>query len=318
MHTPLNQRQKAFLLVATLLDFPSTDRLLDYLSEEDRIPLKPAFDEWQAHPKSKKKQVIRDELKQLGHQQQRSLLTDLHPDWILETLHGEDPRMVATILRYLPDSHVHYILEHMTPARLQLLPPLFQTFALDSRIVRLLRQRFEQNFYSATLLDQVAGEPFMALSLLKAADLRFLMREVGYGEMAMAFAKLDQEAIQLILRRLNPRDAGELKNHLAIRKEADGTRLEKAQNHLLHIDFQGSSQGDFLLQLGFLIYSKAVLPQHLEAVRLLQYKFSTTEARLMKKYLDKNLPYNSPATVAPYQKEIMARLKNLKTGKLDA
>ncbi|MBI4411752.1 MAG: hypothetical protein HY541_04645, partial [Deltaproteobacteria bacterium] len=113
--------------------------------------------------------------------------------------------------------------------------------------------------------------------------------------------------IDLILKRLVPRDAALLKLRMEKKESVSDDRIKKAQAHLLGLDLEKGKTTDpasLFLESGFFVCSKALLPVHLEACRVIQQKMARPLGLLLRRYVDKNLPLNSEKTVLLYQKEI--------------
>ncbi|MDO8518576.1 MAG: hypothetical protein Q7T11_00245, partial [Deltaproteobacteria bacterium] len=107
------------------------------------------------------------------------------------------------------------------------------------------------------------------------------------------------------------RDAALLKKRISQRNiDAEEERVKQAQTHILSLDLEKHSS-DLILELGFFILSKAVLPSSFGAIKDLSQKFPLREGTLLVKYAEKNLPLNSEKTVLRYEKEIGEALSAL-------
>lgn len=309
----LNDRQRAFLMIAWLTDGSSAEASFSFLPETEKPLLSAALGRLASKTKTEKKQVIKDELKRLAVQSQLSFLSEVHPDWLLEALRKENPRMIATILRYLPGHHVSFLLDELPEEILKELPPISETFDLNLELVQILRKRFEQNFVSLPLTQApVRRLAFDTLPLLPANDLLKLFLDVGFREISLAFTTLKTKTIEVILRRLPLREASLLRLKIEQRGSVPEDRLKKAQAHLLSLDLEKGAPDTMILEAGFFVYSKALLPVHLQGVSMIQQKFSRRVGLLLKNYVDKNLPLNSDKTVVPYQDEVVEIAKKLK------
>lgn len=314
----LNDRERAFLMVSLLADPSHAEELIKYLPPHQHQPLTRALGELKPKTKEARRQLIIDELKSLVMESRRSPLADIHTDWIVEALAKEAPRTIATILRHLPGDRVRSVLEALPDKLLGEMPPLMETFSLDSELVQILRRRFEQNFVFHLSEAEVFKEgSFNAVSLLSAIKLELLFRDLGFRELAMAFTTMNEKTIDLVLSRLPARDSALLKTQLGKKEPVGDERLKQAQSHLLSLDLEKGAIENMIMELGFFVYSKAVLPVHLEGARVIQQKFSIKLGKLLKRYIERNLPLNSENTVRRYQDEVLevaGRLGDEETG----
>ncbi len=304
----LNDRQRAFLMISVLRDRSGAANLISFLSPQEQGILGRALETVLSKTKAEKQEIILDELKKLSVRARRSFLSEINPEWILNLLENESPRMLATILRYLPGEQVHTILENLPAATLQAMPAYSETFSLDPDLVQILKRRFEQNFVSPLYAGRSNKRfTFDILHLLPTVRLKMLFVELGLCELAMAFSTLNEKTVTLLFQRLTSRDATLIKMRMDEKKEGiSEERLKKAQSHLMSLDVKKESSETLILEAGFFVFSKAVLPENLNAVLFMVQKFSMKTGNLLQHYVDKNLPANSEKTVARYRQEIMA------------
>lgn len=300
----LTDRQRAFLMTSLLHDRQNSGELLNFLSPQEKSKIGPAMEEMLAMSKEQKRTIILHSVKQLSSQSYGSPLRDIHSDWILQALTHESPRIIATILRHLPTDHVRYVLERLPAKILQKMPPLSETFSLNPELIQILRRRFEKNFLVKPM-PLTHRLTFSNLCLLTSDQLHLLFRKMGMMEVIMAFSQLDQKTMDTLFKRLPQRDATLLKLGLGKKQVFPEQRQKQAQAHLMSIDVTKGAPEYFILEVGFFLYSKALLPVYLEEARLIQQKFSLEVGRLLKKYIEKNLPLNSEKTVDKYQKEFL-------------
>lgn len=305
----LSHKQRAFLLVSLIADPTETLSLVSHFSPQESLSLGSAAKAFLERTKDVKREILVGELRRLATESRRSPLAEIHPDWLLEELKKESPRIIATVLRHLSGDSVRYILDRLPAQVLSQMPPLSQVFGIDQDLVSVLKKKFESQFYCPPPIRAIPGGlPFESLHLLPGAKLRVLFAEVGFREMAMAFGSLNQKTIDVILKRLSSRHAEILKGKIAEGVGREGERLKQAQAHLLDLDLASASSEFLILEAGLYVYSKAALSEHLEGSRLIQQKCPLVLGRLLKKYIERNLPLNSAATVAPYQAEILKAL----------
>ena len=323
----LNDRQRAFVMIALLADRNQVKDFIPFLPPHEQGAISEVFDRLLEKTTAEKKQVIIDELRRLSVETQMNFLPEIHPDWIVEALIPETPRTIATVLRHLPGQHIQYLLDHLPESMVRQLPAFSETFALNPELVSVLRGHFEARFVPMPSSRRVPTHLFFEnLHLLSAEKLVALFHETGLREIALAFGTLNPKTIDLILKRLSRRDAALLKLRMEKKEVVSDDRLKKAQRHLLELDLAKGRDsaprvidpraGDLnpeslFLESGFFVYSKALLPVHLEACRVIQQKMARVLGLLLKRTIDKNLPLNSEKTVLSYQKEITQIAQNL-------
>lgn len=314
----LNDRQRAFLMISVLRDRSGAADLISFLSPQEQAIIGRALEMVLSKTKAEKQEIILDELKKLAVRARRSFLSEMNPEWILNLLKNESPRMLATILRYLPGEQVHTILENLPASTLQAMPAYSETFSLDPDLVQILKRRFEQNFVSPLYAGLSPKRfTFDILHLLPAVRLKMLFVELGLCELAMAFSTLNEKTVNLLFGRLSNRDATLIKMRMDEKKEGvSEERMKKAQSHLMSLDVkkedpesgkpESGKPETLILEMGFFVFSKAVLPENLNAVSFMVQKFSMKTGNLLQHYVDKSLPTNSEKTVVRYRQEIMA------------
>lgn len=306
----LNNRQRAFFLVALMSEPSALLELTPYLEPSEAQALERAYQEWQGSGSQAQRGAVLAEIKRLACEERQSSLREVHVDWIIEALRDESPRMVACILRYLPSEQVQVVLDNLPEDTLKDLPLMAQTFAVDPELIHVIKDRFESAFKRPP--STAVGASFIDfIALLTTTKLHLLFRELGVREVAMAFTTLNDQTIQLILRRLPQREAVLLRERLKKPIQVEEGRLKMAQNHVLSMDLQGSGRQNMIYQLAFQIYSKALLPAQAEGADYIQQKFSHAVGGLLKRAMEKNLSLNSAKTVAPYRREIEALLEEL-------
>ena len=311
--TQLGDRKKSFLLISALAGVDCST-LLPFLPASDHAPLEKASLELASIKKDLKREAVISELKRLSGKANRSILPDIHPDWILEALIRESPRMMGLILRYLPGDQAHAVLEKLPENVLKELPPLTETFSVSPDLVSLLKRRFEKQFLVFEPHNWPAFGSFDSLALAPAARLEPLFRELGFREMAMAFTGLNIKIVELILKRLPPRDAALLKLKIERLSDTSKERSKKAQSHLLSLDLEKGSPDLLVLEMGLFVLSRGLTQEKVNFMRLICQKFPMKVGKSLRRYAEKNLPHNSAASAQAVQREIMEVYSALKSG----
>ncbi|HBF13954.1 MAG TPA: hypothetical protein DDW49_11310 [Deltaproteobacteria bacterium] len=306
----LDPSSRAFVMML-LLDAPDlASSLVSFLPPEDQPVVLDAVKTWQSSDKKLKKQFIHDELSRQQMQSHWGVLSQVHPDWIVDALSQESPRMIATVLRYLPAETVRVVLDKLSAETLKNMPTLAQTFSLDVHLINALKEILENRFAQLKQNNDM-GLSFATIPMFSAKKLGSIFRELGFRELAMALKGFDEESKSLILKRLSPRDGALLKLHFEQITDVPEERLKQAQNHVLSLDLKKGALPLLVLEAGFFVYSKALLQEHIPSMQVLQLKFSMEESRLLKKYVEMNVPVNISSVAGKYQKEVMQIVQKL-------
>lgn len=308
----LSVGHRALAVVLLLMEREDPAGLLKYCPPGLRTPLAESIREIGGLQGPIQQKLLRDEMRRLLLEARRTPLTDIHADWILKALEGESPQMIAAILRHMPGEQVRWVLDHLPPAVLGAMPQLTQTFSVDPRLVQILRRKFEERFPRWTpSAGRKKESSFDLLFVLPPESLEILFRKLGFRELALAFATLGEKWVQLIFRRLSPRDADLLKNHIENRQAVSEERLARAQSHVLALDMKGSDPEQLILETGFFVFSKALLASHLDRALVLVRKFPVAAGLRLEGYIRQNIEINNDKTVMRYQKEINAMIESI-------
>lgn len=243
------------------------------------------------------------ELKKFGRSFHRSYLPQVHNDWIVEKLQKESPHMVSAILRNLPADRVRQILNRLPSELLTKLPKLSESYAMSSGLSEALKRRFEGYFEMTKVYDSSRPFEFQSLCYLKPILLKKVFQELGYREIALGLKLLPEKTKTLVLGRLLPKDRVEVEKYLKQNKSMSEARHKRAQVHIISQEIEDVTT--FILEIGFLVFAKAVLQQDQADIDVIFHKFSRKEARLLKKHLDLYLKQNSEASVLSYREEIL-------------
>lgn len=311
-----NDRLSALLTMVMTADRDHAREYLLYLDADDQKVLRITLEELEKREQGHQKQYLLDEIKRLSNEAKRSILSEVHPDWLTRALLKERPRMMAVILRFLPSEHVSKILDQLPEEVLKKLPSLSQTFSIDPECARYLKLAFENYFVHGDRENRPRMLTFETIPYLNAMKLEMLFYELGYRELAMAFATLKKDAIDLILSRLEKKHALQLNRYIQDRGSVSRERLKKAQNNLLSLNLKKINPDRFILDMGVFVFTKSILNEHKEGIRMIQQKFPISFAKLLKFYLERNIPLNQEKTASPYQEEILAVARGIHEGEL--
>lgn len=306
-------RQKAFLLTAMKCNSPErVEVLLKELPQNVQATLMPTFEKIRKYDSQSLRSVILSELKKMSRPKSRSYLSEVHNDWIVDLLSAESPEMVSTILRYLPAERVQAVLDSLPQELLIRMPKMSETYRIPQSLVDLLRSKFENLFVHRR--TQVVDEDFQFehLCLLPARRLHQLFFELGYREIAIALKSLPEATRTIVISRLAIQDQKKVREYLGSdAMKASEQRIKKAQAHLVSQDIDAKEPALFIKDLGFLIYSKAILSSDFDDLAVIRHKISKVESKELSVQLDKYLPENTEASVVEYRDDILTLVKRM-------
>ncbi len=307
----LAPQQHAFLLIALTQQPENVARLLSYLKPEDSHKILPVYETLKAHAPQSVKNVAINELKKLGQYRSLSYLADVHSDWVVETLLGETPAMIGTILRYLPAERVRAILDSLPQSVLDQLPRMGDTYQVSPQLVELLRDRFERQFWLHKKFDPKQAFAFEHFYLLHATQIHEVFLEMGYREIALGLASLPESAQKLVMDRLSRTDRLRVEFYLQQGKDIAPQRVKRAQSHLLVYQSQQGAPRHFVCELGYLIFSKSLLLKDRSELEIIKRKMSQADAATLQRLVDRQIDSNSEASVVGYREDLLTAVKRV-------
>lgn len=258
------------------------------------------------------KNQIKEELSLAG--EELSVLSDIHPAWIVKALEAETPKIIGIILRWLPSRHVRYILENL-PKRIKIcLPRLVESFAVPTDILRLIKRGFESKFMIPVRPTEIDPSVFENVVYLGPDGLERLFRDLGVHELAMAFQPVDPDGLKILLNRMAIETARALQQRIKDIAEIGAGLQRDAGYTILEVAMDQEDIDKLLLEIGLAAFSKAMRNQ--EMFPLLQQKMEPQASYLFKRYIDQYAGVGKLASER--QKIIVERLATLmKAGQVE-
>lgn len=201
----------------------------------------------------------------------RAALQDVHPEWLLQVLAQESPRVIAILLRYIPSQQVRYVMDRL-PARLKdRMPHYVDAFSVPTPIVQTIRRRFESHFLGAAHA-QDHDVAFSRVTGLGYDDLPKFFRDLGLHEIALAFTDADDRSIQILMKRLPEADARRLEERMHHLTEVAPRLARDAKFTILEIDAEKIPAEHFLFEIGLRAFAKACGQGEGNVIRALSLK----------------------------------------------
>ena len=211
-------------------------------------------------------------------------IKDIHPSWILESIHDESPRVIGLICRYLPGSHVRYLLENMPVALKDRLPALSESFAIPEALVGQVHDLFERRFFS---LERPGPEETFSVRhvpWMNSRDIMLLVHELGYEEIRQAFANVVGKALQVFLTRFPIHEANEVRLRMARGRPVIAAERKHAQEHLVRIDLNVERAIDLPFEIGMSVIAQAVDPEQADWIEAVILRLNQRDGYRLKRY----------------------------------
>lgn len=258
------------------------------------------------------KRQIKEELSLAG--EELSVLSDIHPAWIVKALEAETPKIIGIILRWLPSRHVRYILENL-PKRIKIcLPKLVESFAVPTDILRLIKKGFESKFKIPARPLNIDTSKFENIVYLNPAELEGLFRDLGVHELAMAFQTVEPDGLKILLNRMAVETARALQQRIKDVADISALLQRDAGYTILEVALDQEDVNRLLLEIGLAAFSKAMKNQEMFSV--LRQKMEPQVSDLFKRYIDQYAGVGK--LISERQKITMERLNLLiKSGQVE-
>lgn len=207
----------------------------------------------------------------------------IHPAWIVKELENESPKVIGIVLRWLPSSHVRFILDNL-PKRVKMaLPKLVESFSVPAPILRMIRSSFEKKF-GAISNGTSEVNSFGDVVNLKLGDLEMLFKDLGIHELALAFNNVEFSAMKVLLNRMSITTARALQQRIKDVAEADESILKDARYTILEVALDQEDIDKLLIDVGLAAFSKAIDdPEMYSALKL---KLDPVASYVLKRYVD--------------------------------
>jgi len=299
----LSERNQTFVLLCALREGDRAAALLEHVTDAPMEKLRSALAGLQKVPKAQLQEELWDPIVASTKAGGEQLFQFAEAGWILENFKTEAPRILAWILDRVPKAKSGRVLSELPKEtrkalkniKLKTLPPGVENF---------LRKRCQERFPKIPL-EQVRGKGiFDRLSEMKADLFLKLIRELGIGEMSIAFSKIDRAATRAILHRLNLQDAKELRQRIKESGDFPLAMQREAQLNILGLDMDTISADELPYEIGFAVFSKAFSKEDVSVTPLFIYKLPQRQGYILKRYLDQNATANSNDAAAKMQERV--------------
>ncbi len=206
--------------------------LWQFLPDDDAAAISEKAQKLEEIPRDKRVPLMIRELKGLMSFRAVKGLDGVEPSWLAAGFKGESPRVIATVLAYMPSSLTRQIVQRLPENVQRSLPSREELREVPMEVIKLVRARFDQKFIVMPMERELKDMGFDDVVLLTAKELITLVRSVGADEIAVAFLAVGKRALAEFLSKLSPQDGEELLAAVRRADVKDSMELKSAQAFL--------------------------------------------------------------------------------------
>lgn len=265
-------------------------------------------------PDEERREVLHEQMAGIQTAEASVMLSDIHPNWLVDILAHESPRVVGLLLRYLPSRHSRFVMEQLPASLRRRLPHVVDAFAVSDVVMRIVRQRFESHFLPVRPASQVEVLDFANISALRLQDLEVLIHDLGIEELALALAHMSTPALRLILNRLPFAEAQSLSERIRGLAAIDPHLEREARYGILETSFERGAPASMMQEIGIQFLAKAMQSQHISMVPMLKQKLPPKLAYLLQRDADIHVLGNHGGMATKRQHRILCRVAQLARG----
>ncbi len=300
---PLTSKQYMLLITTMTMGGSESAALFQYLPEEEQKLLTEKAELLTKIPSAKRVPFMvmemKEELKTLGQHG----MEYVDPSWIVYSLKGELPRVLANLLFELPPPLVRKLVERIPGKVREHLPAKDEIETVSPELRSAVRYLFENKFHEMprTMRRQFV---FANIILLDRKDLATLIRILGLEELAQAFISVGKQALAELCRSLPREKAEELIEVVRRVDKVDLMDLKTAQRFLARVLQNFKDEEDLFRRAGIFRLSKAALLEDRPFHLAMSQRLPIEQGKIYLDYVDK------AAEIAEWQEAVLKRLQN--------
>ncbi|MCP5463558.1 MAG: hypothetical protein H7A33_00875 [Deltaproteobacteria bacterium] len=304
----LSLRDKAFFLLV-LKDHPQNAvQYFSYLNTQLKSQLQKLYDQIASLSHENIKAVAHSELMRLVKRQSQTYLNDVHDDWLVEILLKESPAMVAIVLRYLPVDRAKRILDRLPPEVSSKMPKMKKTFSVSPILLLMLQQRFENLFAVDRVYRKGETLEMNHLPLLGQRKVQQVFLNLGYRELSLGLRTLPEGTRSIMLKRFPAEVRSAVADYLKKGDRVSPERIKLAQQNVSDAQDKQSSGKEFVMGLGFVVFSKSILAKEESDLGIIEKMFPLVLAKQLRKLAQEQMGSNTEASALAYREEVIAAM----------
>ncbi len=307
----LDNRTHAAALTAFIYDGEGARELTGFLGDADRGAYERCVDDLAGHADDDGSSLARRTLRALISSEKFSGIAEIHPAWILEALKDESPRIIGIILRYLPSRHVRYVLKHLPPDVRNRMPKLVEAFAVPGDVLDVIRNTFESRFLPIHISKSHERFGFEHLHFLKGEELEQLFVELGLCEMALALDGMSEKMLNVLLNRLELKDAKRLHSRMQDLKGMSADIKRQARYAILETEDENVGSDQLLVDIGLGSLARAMAHENSDLFPVMRQKLSPHVAYTLKRMIDECSSACSPQVVEERKRLVLQCIARL-------
>ena len=304
----LTKRQQMLAYTMLMVEGERFEPLLQFLPQEEGGALKEFAHSIWSQKKEGGAKIVLQKIKEVFVQKKISILSEIHPGWIVEKLRDESPRILGVLCRYLPGDTVKYLIKNLPAEQAKQLPKMSKAFGLSSELILWIKNILEKKFAHPHLPEPDRSFSFSHIGWINGDDLRTLFRELGLEEIRKGFSKVDFQSLKVFFSRFSSEDTRELKGRIIDSPSCSPEEKKRAQKHLVSMELQALDAETLFYEIGFSYFSQAILPGESCWAEAICQKLSPHEGYVLKRFIQENNGKASEAQANRAREDILKRV----------
>lgn len=244
-------------------------------------------------------------IKKLAALSRHSLVSEIHPGWILEKLGGESPRLLNVLRHFLSAEQIQYLRAHLP----QQARRLFQEEGVvDPQVLEVVRPLIEKKLGLTVPLQLGGSFGFPHLGWMKASDLKVLFRQLGLREVGHAFCGVDGKMLRTFLSRFPLHLVQEIRSFLHKVGVVPESDRQKAQGHLVSLALDQIPAERLFEEVGYSVFARALSPAERNYFEIIVLRFRPQEGYRLKRFIEES---RVGVETAVYQQQILQMVISL-------
>ncbi len=273
--------QKEMLVaLAVLSEGEKGKRLFSFVSPRDQAPLERLVHQCLREPRN----FMKERLKNLSLYEGRLAFEETHPEWFIEGLREESPRLLRLLIDFLSVPRQEALLGYLSSDQRRQIPRT--TRPVSPALLDQVRLLIERKIRGDVPPASEGRFTFVHIASLKGEDLKTLLKDLGMDEVCRAFHGLNPSFIRALFSRCPLSDASEMNKRLQSGEEIPLEEKKKSQKHLLSLPLGQMSPEALFLEVGFSLFGRALNVAEIDFMRPLASRLPLAEGYRLLRALD--------------------------------
>lgn len=225
-------------------------------------------------------------IKKLAALSRHSLVSEIHPGWILEKLGGESPRLLNVLRHFLNAEQIQYLRAHLPPQARRLFQE--EKGLVDPQVLEVVRPLIEKKLGLTVPLQLGGSFGFPHLGWMKASDLKILFRQLGLREVGHAFCGVDGKMLRTFLSRFPLHLVQEIRSFLHKVGVVAALDRQQSQAHLVSLSLDQIPAERLFEEVGYSVFARALSPAERNYFEIVVLRFRPQEGYRLKRFIDES------------------------------